>query len=256
MKVDLHIDTARALQKLKTMGAASVEAEPIVMRELLRVFIEGINEIAPRDTNRYIRGWLLAANDVGLKVPVVPLEPNSRRTEYLAKLAEQIDSLDKQIEGIEKRLELWYERKGRRLGAWGRKRKSELRKLRRRRVRAGEELDKALGTEYFSYFDAGSAFEAKNKRKLSTVREKIYGGKGEMFTAGGQLFVRLTNMEPHANIVEKRRRPRDRAMERVRGSGLRRAGRAYIKRIQQTSGAYAKSIATDDSTDVNGEGTG
>jgi len=158
---------------------------------------------SPRNTNRYVRGWILAGNTAQvttLPVPrVVPLSETERGA-YIERLQRQLDQRQQRVDKLTRMFEAWYGRTGRKLGVYGRKLKRELGAAERSRDRAQAWLDRALAADSFIFFGASP----KAKRRTETIREKVYGGEGYQKHTAGYSEIILHNLEPHCRILERR----------------------------------------------------
>lgn len=214
----------------RRMGGARKAA----LRAMVEAAFEPMIREAPRDTNRFVRGWIMAARDVkATRVAVPAVKPSRYRAEILAILEGQVAVLARALDRKRGVLDRWYTARGRSVSrGYGARLRREVAAAERRLRRAVEELAKARGESAALLFDA-----VRGGRRVSTVRERIYGGSGAYLEAGGRVFARLHNKEPHARIVERRTGLLRRANSRARRAGLRRAGRSYLASLQ---GALAR----------------
>lgn len=236
-------------------------ARPAVGREAVGVlvgeWVKVVRQVSPMDTRRYVRGWVLAGRDLGLDVgPVPPLQ----RSDWAVN---RLEWLEEQLRQEEKNLAYWqglddtYKARSRGRGVIQRgdqrgKPKADplrqpyyrntvlpsLRIAQARTARARTEWEKFTGNTDGTALVIFRKNRGPRSRSVRfTVRDKVYGGSGRWVEAGGRLFAELVNREPHARIVEKRHgRPVATANAAVRAFGLRRASRAYLERMRQTSG--------------------
>lgn len=195
-----------------------------------RLIVRVIERIAKRDTNRYVRAWLQAGNRAGLGPFTVPLVQRSKHwDEFLIKLEDQIKHFEASALKKRRLIDAWYTSKGRKLDGYGRKLESEAVKAEWRARRAWEELRKYIGSASPLFFAADAYVERGNQRKLSTVREKIYGGDGALTDMNGRTVLTLHNKEPHATIVERRYHTMAAALSAVgsRSARLTRLSKSY-----------------------------
>lgn len=244
----VKVDTRQLDRKIAATLAATVAARGRGGLALGAVFVETVDDLTPKDTNRLSNGWLEAGLEAGVSDrPMRPIVPSKDQDHYLAKLEEQVDFWAGQVQYARARMRQ-YERADasampRRDGKPRAKRVNQpfytkMQRLEKKAVknlrRSGEELEKARGVEGFVFFDADSYISRKAGRALSTVRTKVYGGGGRRYMAGGRQVVELTNREPHGRIVEKHPflgHPVATAKEVVRASGAVMVGRAYKKEL-------------------------
>lgn len=208
----------RSIRKLKEAGNGGPSKE--AARAFATEWLKSVASLAPRDTNRYIRGWLLGAADVEISVEEIPPLQPSRYSEYYAKyLRDQARAVLTEIVELRERMRNWFEIPGKPPTQWYLDAERRVRKLARRLQRANEEIAKYEDVEIAGtalVMDArvqmsgwksaaGRYFaqQAMVASKLATVRNRIYGGRGAFVKApSGAWFVQLINLEAHATIVE------------------------------------------------------
>lgn len=245
----LQMDVSGLNRRVEQMLARTAEASRAALAAYGEALVDNIDRIAPRDSNRYVAGWVGAGNAAGLTTRVVPrIQKSSRYDKFLDELRQQVERLEKRIRRWQIGMENWYHNRPERpRKGWYRKAEREVRKLYKRYVRAIQELGKAEASETFLFFDAGAFVERKNKRALSTVRTKVYGGTGKIVTDGWSAKLELHNLEPHATIVEARFGVVAIASRGVKALGYRKASKEFIARIQGLAGAVEvinKSVST------------
>lgn len=223
------------------------------------VFVDTLEIVSPADTNRFIRGWQLAANDAGLPPrAVLPVKDSARRDEFIEALESQVAYWVGEAEDAQERIDSYDAIDAQRpLKKDGTPRKSKrsspayARAVRRRNTaireitKAEEILGEAVGAEGFLLFDKGG-FAAgrrggygKRKRFRSTIRTRVYGGRGSIEDAGGVAIVSLHNLEPHATIVARSARhgrPVNYAYQAVRLLGGAGVSKGYIDAIGRVTG--------------------
>lgn len=261
-KVDFDVERGRILAALRRARATGPNAREDAARVLVGEFARLVFQVAPKDTNRYVRGWVLAAHDVGARTfQPPPLQRSEWAGNRLEWLTEQLDKEEKNLrywESIDNR----YKRqsatpgvikRGPRKGEQRAKRTREpyyintvvpqVRRAKARVKRARTELEK------FQSNSEGTAIvifrnQSKNPRTRQvrfTVRDKVYGGRGQWLVAGNRTFAELTNLEPHSRIVEKQHgRPMSTALSVVRSFGTRRASLAYLRRVEEEAKINAR----------------
>lgn len=244
----------------RNLDKVGVEA----VKEMGGVFIDAIEAIAPRDTNRFVRAYQQAGNLAGLAERVLlPVQASRSRDLFIA-------ALEKQAEHWRRRVAYWQgwldladaadarnepTRRGtprtpRRSLPW-------YRRYTRQRDRAEIRLNKvlnilseAVGTESFLLFDKGrfikgSSRSGKGKRGekfLSTIRVAAHGGEGWIEMAGPVALLHLRNKEAHASIVARAARhgrPVDYALRAVRGVGGARINGATARALRVATGFAA-----------------
>ncbi|MEM1185218.1 MAG: hypothetical protein AAGI53_09475 [Planctomycetota bacterium] len=244
----------RAIMAALRKARARVGAK--TLRAGAEVFVDVVTEITPRDTNRLVRGWVLAANDAGLDIRAVPpIRPSTRRDQWLEALTEQVDYWQGKVKRFAGLREL-YEREDRanplKKDGTPRKRRTRqpyyrklgrrLRQAERRLGRAEEELAKAAESEGFLFFDRGGfafgsgSYTKSGLRKLTSVRDQLYGGTGEVRHVNRKTYLRLHNLEPHATLIERNAKfghPVRTAMGVAKQLGVRRMSRKAVRELRQ-----------------------
>ena len=169
------------------------------------VFVDAVAVLTRRDTNRLVRGWIIAGRQVGATERAVPpVQVSKRGAEIERKLTEQVE----RTTAIWRMWRSWqehYQRERRTGQPYYRKITRELRKADRRRERAVEQLRLFLEADGVGviFFDVENPTQRNQNRRLSTVRTNIHGGKGEVVRTGDAAGVALTNLEPHFWVVER-----------------------------------------------------
>lgn len=219
-------------RRLPAAAAAATEG--------VNVFVDEVERKAPRDTNRYVRGWQIAANQVNRSAgvstrAVLQVKRSSRHGDYINALVRQAGTLKSIIDWRKKRIEMWYDQQGRsRGGSWVQRELGKIRTLERRLGRALEELKKATDDPFILYFGGklqeNGPLHRDIKRQVSTVRTKLYGGEGRIVGGSeGSVYVQLINKEPHARIVEKKYQVRKRAAAAAKAAGARAVSRRFVR---------------------------
>jgi chromosome segregation ATPase len=241
------MDSSGFLRRVARIRRAQPDAEHAAVRALAGQVVEDIMDMAPRDTNRYARGWALAAKAAGVGSVTVPNIEPSKRNEWL------VDRLDLQVAQWDARLAKAQERHAQmertyhdRYTSIGRYDKWE-RDMRQKVTAAAKRVEKtkALRDRATEALEAIKADphalviwgkRSKNdlaKGQISTVRTKLYGGTGKVERIGDRTIVVLHNLEPHASIVETNKRVVARALARARGTGIRKMGRKYVETLKR-----------------------
>lgn len=182
---------------------------------LVEEFRNRMIRMAPRDTNRYLRGWMEACTKAGVPTPLPPIKNSSRQAEYISALQSQLafwrEFYSREL-GIRA---AWYDNDPtKKRGPHFRKLESRIRKAERRMKAAEDALAAAMLNEGVIVIDGGwealrGAHRIDKAKPLSkrgaTVRWRYYGGKGAVRTnANGVAWIELSNEEPHAQILERK----------------------------------------------------
>jgi len=202
-------------RKVAALRRGSADGADAALTEIMKGVMGRILSETPKDTNRMIRGFVMAANDVGLgPFPVPDVQPSKYLPMLRSRLARQLRKLSNFAAFI-KRQE-------------GEKSKS-YRKIVKNRDRAKLELESLTGTSIL-ILNKGRGVEF-------TVRNKIYGGIGYRGrTPVDGLRFTIINREPHAIIRERVSRTVASAINMFRGAGLKRAKRTFIIKAKAKAG--------------------
>jgi len=239
-----NVDLSRMRAKMRALEHASDYAADKSVEALGGVLVDILDELSPRDTNRYARAWIDAGRKAGVTDrPLPPLRASRNHERYLERLRAQLEYWSGKRAYAVSRMEQ-YERldakaEPRKDGKPRKKRTAQPYYAKMVRMaehagkqveRAARELTRAEGSEAFIFFDAESIVQRKQNRSLSTVRHTVYGGEGRIVRHGTTAFVELRNKEPHARIVEQHPHlghPVATAKQVIRLAGIKPAGRAY-----------------------------
>lgn len=224
MTVSLTTDLSglrREIGAIRSRGSAGRREAVVVMAgDFVTSALAIANSI--RDTNRYVNGWAQAGNAVGAgPFPVRPLRPSKYLAQARKALLEQIRKFDQ-----------WAATERREKGKVS-KRTQNLQR------RSREELGKLTSTSIVFGVRGGES----NRNLRVSVRDKVYGGTGQIIELnggpnGGQTIVLLHNKEAHSTIVEHNHKVRALAGARARAFGVRSVGQKYIR--EATAGTGAK----------------
>lgn len=196
-----------------------------------------IEETSPRDTNRFVRGWLLACADVGPIPAAIPgVQASARHQQYLAYLEKEANRVGRMLKSAQAKMEWWYLSKpdrNRNRPAFHELSRA-ITQLSKWHNRLIEEYVKLDGDPTGLLMD-----KERGQRNYSTVRVGIYGGRGIISEQSDRVTVVLHNREPHATIVEKRYGILARAMREVKRLGIARVNKSLVRRIQQVDRSRA-----------------
>lgn len=217
----------RLKQNVPEAGRQTVVALMDIAGHSLVDFSDGFT-----DTNRYINGWIDAANQVGVNIAKRQLKRPKRFHEIGAVLRKQ----ERISEGIFKfwsaRVKGMEQRPGHAKWKSYREAKKKLSKavdLYDRAIENRERFDETKGTGVINFGP-----KSKNKILLSSLNRvifKTYGGSGRIFQRGTQWFGEMRNAEPHAKLVEKKHRVVSKTKARLRLIGGRNASKKYLESL-------------------------
>lgn len=212
----MKVNAAGMRQRNANMERQRQESRVAGLQALVRPALSRAVMAAPRDTNRYVRAWIQAGNQAGVLEMAVPPVRESRFVEQNEeRLKAQELRYRRQLDRAKGRWIRWqnivirrYEAVGRTRGRWYQDAKNKLRKAEQDYqqalkvwTRASEELDKLQSHRGQAIVIFGNS----KKRSLTiTVRPKVYGGTGRVYSSPDRAVMVLHNREPHASIVESR----------------------------------------------------
>lgn len=255
------VNAAVMERKIRATVTASRVAADAGIRSLGGTLVEILDQLSPKDTHRYVNGWILAGRDAGVteKQPY-PLVESARRSRFVQRLTDQITEYEKLLKYYEGRVaqhehyaararqddfsagprqdgrprkrrvnQPWYQRNTKKINEYKRKAKAAEKRLQR----AAEERAKVVGDATFIFFDRN--FSGRN---LSTVRTTVYGGVGRIDNGPRGPTVHLTNREPHVRPVERNSRlghPATTAKALIAAAGKTAAVNAYRAELRKRS---------------------
>jgi len=229
------VDASGLQKRIQLLRRNMPQISRQVAQEMNALLAWRVSETSPRDTNRFLRGWLLAAKDVGPIPVIIPaLRSTSRHSEYIKYLQKELMRLEAERKGLAGMIDFWYTSKPnrRRNTPAYREMNARLRKLDKWIVRVKEEIAKAAGDETVLLMD-----KERGKRNYSTVRVGIYGGEGAIRRIGGKTLVRWHNKEPHATIIERKYGIIRNAIGMVKRAGLVRVRKTLVRELTAVSRA-------------------
>lgn len=248
MKATVKVSTAELARQIDLVDRRREAARLASGRIVGKVFVGFIAERAPRDTNRYVASVIQAGEDIGVSgIPRPGIVEGQHRQQFLNRLSDQA----REYKDLAERLDEFARKKRAKLVAWGyingtqkptkwsRREMSMLRKLEadaerawRRAGRAAEEMLKAMGDKTFlAIFGSNGKVNAKGRlvgQRMMTVRVGVYGGYGRMIVSHNRTSIQIVSREPHATILERRRKLFAQAMNAVSVFGVKRLKRGYF----------------------------
>lgn len=223
----MRVSTSALSRAHQAMRHAGTAALPVMVRAIAGHVIHAAASISPRDTNRYIRGWIIAGKMVGVTdVPLPVIRESKYSKEYIARLIEQQQKFEAQVARVDGLIYAWYDKPGRRRRGYYNRLLAERTRWQQRADRAREETEKFIRATGAIVIGVGvnvaggkitGSFVRGGGRKISvTVRDRVHGGRGRLFVNERRAVMLLHNLEPHAAIVERRQRVLGRAEAGVR----------------------------------------
>ena len=228
-----RVDTSELRARLMDLRARVPAITRIAALEMNALLAERVAETSPRDTNRFVRGWLLAAMDVGpITVAVPNVAASARHSEYVDYLNRELRRAQKVLQGIVAVIDLWYTSKPNR-----RRNTPAYRELERKRKkqekwigRITEELKKLNDDPSALLFD-----KERGNRNYSTVRTGVHGGRGVLVRLPGKTVVRWHNLEAHATIIERKYGIIRNALGATRAAGVSRMQKKIARELTRAA---------------------
>lgn len=196
---------------------------------------------APRDTNRFVRAYQQAGNDLGVgPFVLVPIE-SGRYMANVRRLRRQVALYDFRVRAYVNADRMYY--KG--------VKKSGLDKG---YVKAKKQLDRAEA-ELAKLLEAGEdsgAIVIGGRRKakstslsrLATVRTTVYGGEGRWLVGPDLTAARIVNREPHARLVNRNTRVVTDAVRAVRRYGGTLVTEKYLREASRGTPWLSRQLAS------------
>lgn len=229
------VDASGLQRRIQLLRKNMPEISRQVALEMNGLLAWRVSDTSPRDTNRFVRGWMLAAKDVGpIPVMIPAVKSTSRHAEYMKYLQKELTRLMNERKAVAGMIDFWYTSKpnrNRNTPAY-REMSAKVRKLDKWIVRVQEEIAKAGGDETVLLMD-----KERGRRNYSTVRVGVYGGEGSIRRIVGKTLVRWHNKEPHATIIERKYGIIRNAMGMVKRAGLVRVKKTLVRELTAMSKA-------------------
>ena len=205
------------------------------------------SSVRARDTQRYLRAWQLAGNDVhdldpvsgrlvGGRMSVAPVRKSKHFENIFPTLSNKARALKQYIAKVDR--ERMHEQ------AMPRPNRQRVRVAERTIAKAEKALERI--EETLDAIDAsGGAYKfgiriggkkTKSITALSSIDRaviEVFGGRGRLV---GERVVELVNLEPHARIVSRRTGIERETAAWMRSSGLRRCGAAFAAKMTAATG--------------------
>jgi hypothetical protein len=241
--VRVDVNVKRFQDRMEGMKRRGYIAREAYVLALGAIFVQHVVKFSPRDTHRYVRGWMEAAQGAKLKVGAIPALKPSRHIEGLRKLAEHQLRLTREQIQLEELKLAWYEKasadgKIRPKIGYYHKLVNKIYEAKTRADRAKEELDKALSSyEAIGMMRGSGAALNGYERNLKgtalnlTFRTKVYGGVGRLIRGSTKVALALHNREPHCRVVERYRKPVGKANAALRAAGVEKLKPVYVMEL-------------------------
>jgi len=206
-------DISKMLAKHRKILEAGPEARRAGLRELATPVLRQVESLAPRDTQRYVRAYMQAGQELGVPVAVPQVVKGHFADEFLPRLKAQ--------------LSYWMTRQRQYENA-GRTREKYYRKILRRVNQCRTQLERWDPSAIIVF--------GRHGKTVTRAISQVYGGAGRFVDVGSRTFLQLTNKEPHARIVESRHFPMREILKSGKAVGLAKAKREHLKAIKAAAG--------------------
>lgn len=238
--LSVAINNTAMMERLRFMRTQGPKGRMAAARFLTSGVIAEVRRTAPRDTNRYLRGWLQAAADIGLVVALPPLLKSKHREELAKVLALQVTMINKRLAFLTQRKAEWYpesrrpDRYSRKLDREIERQYERLEKARDQARRFGMDENAIVMMRGTSAALAGYQKELRGDALMATVRDQVYGGSGRIIDGSTATVILLHNKEPYCRAIEKRHQVWAKALNSVKMFGMQQAGAKYIATVTNT----------------------
>lgn len=238
---EVRVDRSRLMAKLKLAEGSLPDARRLAMIEVAKIMVKVMSEISPRDTNRYVRGWLEAGHGAGVQTTLPPLKPSKVRDQIIANLTTQAAMMQGRVNELEAR-------QAKLKKAPSAKFLARMATARKRLDKAEDALKRFVGSETalalmrkFSYVLNGNNRHISPTSVAIEVKDEVYGGSGFLTHSQSKTVLNLHNREPHSNAVENRKHVLQRAKASVAASGPNSMGITFIQKVRAKAG-IAKTV--------------
>lgn len=248
------VDTSVLRRKVQRVLSNRTGARRETALALAHAQVEFFVDQGPRDTNRFVNGWIQANNAAGLRrLAEKPLERSRIADKIITFLEEQAEYLRGAIAGTEKTLDAWYTSKGRKEDKWARRKRREVDRLKIRLADTLAGIEAAAERAGVIILDANralpfaeSSFRVRRRKSrvagrqgsviLARAQLKVFGGTGRVVDLPNSTLVILHNKEPHASIVDRRFSLSTKARSELSRVGGKLYGNAYTNRLLKGTG--------------------
>jgi hypothetical protein len=230
----VKVDSTLLMRRLDGLRKSLPEISGVAALEGNALIAGRVAETSRRDTNRFVRGWLIAMKMVGPIPAMVPgVQASSRHADYVLKLILERNAVKRELVSVESAIDWWFRNNPTRQNSpYYRKMLARRNKLLFWKERLEEEVRLATKYDDLIFMDA-----ERGKRNFSTVRVKIFGGRGRMVRNGNFMLVRYHNLEAHTTIVERRDKILARALGEMKTVGAQRMKAAGVRAMRARWGA-------------------
>lgn len=242
VRVDTRVMDAKLAKLRSNRLDARREGTAVAANEVIRFVVTR----APKDTNRYVRGWQKAQNDIArgsstvAPIPLDVIKPSRYAAQIRTRIAKQASywtgvrvRLEQQLSAVDK---AGFKRESPR----GVRALKRLEKVRVIEERAREMLrwmnENPDGATHAILIGGKRRLNPYTLGRLARIDAKFHGGYARFAHTATATFVEVKNLEPHANIVEARTRLMRSALGASRSIGLQQVRGVYIKQLTQHVG--------------------
>ena len=242
LQIDRNSPLLRTIRKMQESGQVSRLDAAVAMATAV---YKHMSDNAPKDTNRYVRGWALAAISVGIDADPPALRKSRHREALADVLAQQVNKIAKRLSDLQRTKHTWYDAKGRKPDKHSRKLDRDIAKQEARLEKAQDRARQyGMNEQAIVIMRRSSAALVGYQKNLrgdalmAEIRLKVYGGRGSVVEVPGATIVVMHNLEPHSRAIEKRYRVFANAIASVKQFGMTRIGRSYMKKMLANTGGF------------------
>lgn len=235
-------DADAAVRKLRLAARNTESARREGAELVVRGLVIALSSRSPRDTNRYVRGWLIAGRMAGVSLPLPSLKESKYHAAYVILLERWVATCERRLRDVENRIEFMYPNGRPRKGGRAYDRLNAKADAARARLdQARRDLDTVKADPFAAVFHTEKfrtdghverSTNARGKRESRwvrgehlgvvsndtrdvldraaevgkvSIRTKVYGGYGALRHVAGKTLIHLRNLEAHSAIVEARK---------------------------------------------------
>lgn len=232
MRAIVTVETKKAREKIRRVLQSGPSARRAAVVAMVRAIMQRVEVAAPRDTNRYVRAWMQAANMAGVGPFAVPnVVPAKHRDAIYEAILEQERFWGMIVQRYEsqRRYDKWYRQAQKKLE----RAREQIRKFFESEEADGGMIAMNLRINRGGKPGYGQWGFGKGMAKEIRILNKVYGGEGRLLEGSHSTTVHLRNKEPHASIVEYNHKVMSRAYAAFRGTGLHKIKTAYVSRAME-----------------------
>lgn len=243
------LNPRRLLAKNRAVVDRLPKAREAAMVEVARVMTHSLARLSPRDTNRYVRGWIEAGAGAGVRDVGKPaLRKSKRRGQIMNALVAQVAAQQRMVNIKEAQLRAIAAapaRKGSSPTSTKRYQRTldQLTAARARLEKAKDSLRRFAGNDgalaiarKYSNVLSGNQRHISGKALNIEVRDVVYGGIGGIAHGPNRSALKLHNLEPHSTPLERKRHVLAAAKHATKGYATRSLRKKFLEQARQRWG--------------------